>query len=429
MKKILACCLSIILMIGVMSACCASAELEIDIYDNTNLVDLLCAMAREANVNIVVNTKLDNKLQGRIVGKDFFEVLDYLALANNFNYQLVDGTVLVGPADALTQMVFLPVRYANLEDVKKQLSLFIEPGKIEINVENSSIGIDGSKVQIRKAEELIKKADVPVRQILLQVQMIEMIENDAMQLGLSYQMPAISAKGFSNVAGNITWGITSFANELVAKGKVLAHPSLVTVNGRESVVKMVDNYPVMSTVISNSGETSTQVTYRDIGVTFTGTPRINCDADGTEYVSMKIHPIVSSIIDIISSTDGTTKAPQISSREAETTVRVKSGQTIAIGGLLRDTDIDKLQKIPGLGDLPLLGELFKFRDTRKEGVDVCIFVTPTILDMNGNVPQTQELPDKHDSADETQGKTGKGIVSNRVAEILAEFSQENTFGK
>ena len=97
--------------------------------------------------------------------------------------------------------------------------------------------------------------------------------------------------------------------------------------------------------------------------------------------------------------------------------------------MLRDTDIDKLQKIPGLGDLPLLGELFKFRDTRKEGVDVCIFVTPTILDMNGNVPQTQELPDKHYSADETQGKTGKGIVSNRVAEILAEFSQENTFGK
>ena len=426
MKRRLIWLLLTVVLICSMSVAGTAANLDIDVDRDTNLGDLLYAMGREANVNIIINTKLENNVKGYIYGKDFYEALDYLALANNFNYQVINGTVLVGPADALTQMVCFPVRYANLEDIKKQLGLFIESSKIEINVENSSIGIDGSKVQIQKAEQLIKISDVPARQILLQVQMVEMIENDALQLGLNYQMPMVKTMGFSSISSQISWGVASFASEIITKGKVLAHPSLVTINGREAIVKMVDNYPILSTVISNSGETSTTVSYKDIGVTFSGTPRINIDADGAEFVSMKIHPIVSSIVDIISSTDGSTRAPQISSREAETTVRVKSGQTIAIGGLLRDTDIDKLTKIPGLGDLPLLGELFKYRDKRKEAVDVCIFVTPTILDMNGNIPTVQSVPDKQAAAGEAHGK---GVVSDRVAEIFKEFSQANTFGK
>jgi type II secretory pathway component GspD/PulD (secretin) len=95
------------------------------------------------------------------------------------------------------------------------------------------------------------------------------------------------------------------------------------------------------------------------------------NADG--LITMKIHPVVSRITSYI---DG---LPSVGSRESDSTIRVKEGETVVIGGLLQDEDINTMSKVPFLGDLPLVKELFRNRSTSHKKTEITIFITPKIM--------------------------------------------------
>jgi type II secretory pathway component GspD/PulD (secretin) len=99
-------------------------------------------------------------------------------------------------------------------------------------------------------------------------------------------------------------------------------------------------------------------------------PRVNADGN----ITMRIHPVVSTITAVDAQ-----NVPQTSSREAETTVMVKDGETMVIGGLIREEEIKTMSKIPILGDLPLIGELFKHRNTNSRKSEILVVITPRIV--------------------------------------------------
>ena len=102
---------------------------------------------------------------------------------------------------------------------------------------------------------------------------------------------------------------------------------------------------------------------------------------------MVLKPSVSTISQWVES--GNNKAPQISERSAETTVRVKSGETILLGGLLKDEEIKSIRQIPFLAKLPVLGELFKTRSIDKRETEIVIAITPIIVNDEDGKPQVQ----------------------------------------
>jgi len=100
---------------------------------------------------------------------------------------------------------------------------------------------------------------------------------------------------------------------------------------------------------------------------------------------MRVHPVVSTITSI-----GADNLPQTSSREAETTVMIKDGETIVLGGLIRDEMLKTVQEVPILSKLPLVGELFKYHSKSHRHSEIMVFITPHILDENGKMAQAAE---------------------------------------
>jgi type II secretory pathway component GspD/PulD (secretin) len=122
---------------------------------------------------------------------------------------------------------------------------------------------------------------------------------------------------------------------------------------------------------------------RDLGIRLTVVPQIN---DQDEIV-VNIHPEITTLLGYDSLT-AEVKAPRFSTREAVTQVRIKTGQTIAIGGLIRENLVDQKKKIPILGDIPLLEAAFKHTDKTVQKTDLLFFLTVNIVKDQGPLGRT-----------------------------------------
>ncbi|PIW73880.1 MAG: hypothetical protein CO004_03605, partial [bacterium (Candidatus Ratteibacteria) CG_4_8_14_3_um_filter_41_36] len=161
--------------------------------------------------------------------------------------------------------------------------------------------------------------------------------------------------------------------------KILSNPRIATINNQEAIIKVGKSTPVLITTASE-GVAFQSVQYIETGVTLTVTPQITPD----DNVTLKIHPVVSDSLGI-----GPGGAPILATSEATTTVLVKSGQTVVIGGLLKETKPVTTTKVPILGDIPIIGWLFrkKTTGTGEEKRDLMIFITPRVVKQLENPPK------------------------------------------
>ena len=160
-------------------------------------------------------------------------------------------------------------------------------------------------------------------------------------------------------------------NALIANGKakILSRPNVTTVQGREAVINVGSSVPVPKESITNS-TTTTTFEYRDAGIILKYTPRVN--ADGT--ITATIHTEVSTpqyVADL--------KAYRFNTRSADTTVTVRDGEPMIIGGLIGAEESKAVSKIPFLGDLPILGALFRNNKKSKSESELMIFITAHVL--------------------------------------------------
>jgi len=125
-----------------------------------------------------------------------------------------------------------------------------------------------------------------------------------------------------------------------------------------------------STQETATGGVLTSYDYRDVGVILTVTPRIN--KSGT--ISLNVNQEINSLIEFT-----LFNAPVIAKREASAYVTVKDGQTMIIGGIIKDDKTETVHKTPILGDIPFLGRLFQRKDTRSEKTELMVFITPRVV--------------------------------------------------
>lgn len=171
-----------------------------------------------------------------------------------------------------------------------------------------------------------------------------------------------------------------------ASMNVLSAPRILTLNNQEAAISVGQKFPIIKSDVSggnNSGTVSTSLDYYEsIGIQLNVVPQV-C---GDGYISMIVHPAVTDFVKteggVVATSSGTTQTtqyPVLSTREADTQIVLKNGSTIVIGGLLKNSEARTELKVPLFGDIPVLGNLFRRTTSRKEKLDLLIFLTATIV--------------------------------------------------
>jgi len=197
--------------------------------------------------------------------------------------------------------------------------------------------------------------------------------------GTGVNLPASVIYGafrFGRIASNYMFDSTLSAAAQKSKVKVLSDPKVATLNNKEATINITTQIPYTTTETTQTVPpiSTTKVTYLTVGIMLTVTPTINGDG----RVSLKIKPSVSQPSATIAAVAG--GAPGIDMRSADTTVLIKDGETVVIGGLIHDSISEGFFKVPLLGDIPIAGWLLKKKTTSRDRMELLIFVTPRILE-------------------------------------------------
>jgi len=180
---------------------------------------------------------------------------------------------------------------------------------------------------------------------------------------------------FGRITDNLFLDMTISAAEQKGKAKVLSDPKVATLNNKEAKINITTQIPYVTTETTNSTPPiiNTIVKYIETGITLQVTPQVNDDG----RITLKIKPTVSQKSTTI--TPATGGAPGVDTRGVETNVMTMDGETIVIGGLIYDSVSDTVYKVPLLGDIPILGWLFKKKANSRQRIELLIFVTPRIV--------------------------------------------------
>ncbi len=175
---------------------------------------------------------------------------------------------------------------------------------------------------------------------------------------------------------NSRQGLGGVIRALQSKGlfQSLAEPNLVALNGKEASFLAGGEYPYPVAQPSASG-TSITVQFKEFGIRLTFTPTVL----GNDLINLKVRPEVSTLDFSNAITLDGFRLPALSTRRTETEVELADGQTFAIAGLMNNTVNNTMQKIPGIGDIPILGYLFRSRAYQKNQTELVVMITPTIL--------------------------------------------------
>ena len=246
---------------------------------------------------------------------------------------------------------------------------------------------------------LIEMLDKPVPQVLIKVLFLEVTHSDGLDLGVeaffNFENETdivgnfISSKSAGTdfgVAGLTTGGfysllktdleLTIHALAEVGKLEVLSRPSILVRNNEEAIITIGQEVPfIRNSQITNLGQIINTVEYEDIGIILQVTPFINAE----DLVEMSVATEISTLTgDSITISPGV-EAPVFAKRSAETRVVVPSGRTVVIGGLMEDNETETTRKVPILGSIPILGNLFRRKITSKSKTELMIFLTPHVV--------------------------------------------------
>ena len=311
----------------------------------------------------------------------------------------------VPPPPAPPLREFLPVKYGDISEVRGLLGTMVPDVSYNVDVRQNLLIVEGSPGAIDQVRELLAELDRPLDQVMIDLKVVDISDNGQKSLGVQLGQPnapfsvstsfteaAVGQRVVRTPTGptldpltalaipqNVPFSIASFArtpflidatiNFLVTQNeaKILASPRVASISGKPSLIHIGDKYPI---VYFDPRAGQFQVQYVDIGIKLDVTS--NVKADG--YVLIEVRPEVSTLLELINN-----QYPRTAVRIIETNMRVKDGDTIIMGGLIREEDIQNVSKIPLLGDLPILGTLFRNVSVTKNRNEVVVMMTPHIM--------------------------------------------------
>ncbi len=397
---------------------------------NTDIKFVLEALARQSGVNMVVSPDVNGAVSAQLKQLPIEVLLDGLAAAHGFSWDKKGETYIISeksakaeanvqpPPAPLPEMFVWRCRHVKANELTDTLSSMfpnckiatgpsgISP-KLQDPMTNASVAtgaatssssssssnsssesnattiiIYGDSKEVAQAKSLLEQIDVPRSSIAIDVAVTEISSNASKELGLSWSWTDITLNEAASSGiqfGNLTKSPMSFTGALSAlasngSAHLLAQPNISVIDGGCADILIGDR--ILFPKLVSYSDSGTPIYDKDeerVGIYLQIAPRVTED----DEIVLTLYPQVSLVTKYLSTQAG--DYPQISTREARTTVAVKSGATLAIGGLIKDDDIKSVEKIPLLGDLPILGQFFKHSTTTKDRTEIVIFLTPKII--------------------------------------------------
>lgn len=395
----------------------AAPNVTLNVHDG-EVRDVLTAISALSDASIVTDESVRGKITIALDNVPFDTAIKLITSAKGLAYRVVDGVILVSTQENLNKFngsvnVF-KLNYAKAEDVKTALDGLLEgSNKIGIDPITNSIMFSGSSTDEDRVRTAIKAMDVATKQITLEAKIIAINKEDSKNLGINWNWDKIpqnsedSNNGGNNDDDEDFGGVIHFGasyefrfnatlNALFANGKakILATPRIITVPGKEASIFIGDHIPVLTEKIEN-GVTVNTTEYVDAGIKLTYTPLVSED----DMITSAVHTEVSTAA-LVSEI----RNYKITSRTADTYVRMRNGETLVIGGLINEEEQKNIQKIPFLSNIPILGELFKNRSTTKNKTEVMMILTPHITEAGASpaIYDTQSLENEFKDFDDNK---------------------------
>jgi general secretion pathway protein D len=292
---------------------------------------------------------------------------------------------------------FQPIPPPNLEPANQPLAQSVDE-TIGVDRRLNAIVLKGPPERIAVLKQRIAQIDVPVESVVLETIFVELTESGARNVGLDFnnansQLAVATFQTGAYIPPG-TWAgdtLTSaslqaaiYAQVSKGNGRIVSKPRISAQSGSSAKIITGDALPILTSItLSGVNGVSQQVQYVNVGVTLQIAPRVSSDG----FVSSHVFCVVSSV------TGFSQGYPTISQREAETSATVRDGETFVIGGLTQENELSSTEKIPGLGDVPVLGEMFRMRRGTRSKTDLYIVVTPRVVKRGELTPPAAPLPD------------------------------------
>jgi type II secretory pathway component GspD/PulD (secretin) len=255
--------------------------------------------------------------------------------------------------------------------------------KIRVPVGNPYIVVQGTQEELEAVGELISNIDRKLPQIMIEAKIVEINRNKTKDLGVSW---FVGDQEGQISFGEMSLGGTMERQDLVSiriqalekknLGRLVGNPRILTLSGKTAVISVGEKVPYRDIVADSEGNKSFPIKWLDVGVKMGVTPEVTQDG----FIILHVFPKVSTFVEREYVLEGLTfKDPQPSEKSADTTARLRAGETLVIGGLIKSSDMETVTKIPLLGEIPIIGELFTLRKKTHEETELIIFLTPSLV--------------------------------------------------
>ncbi|MCL6135643.1 type IV pilus secretin PilQ [Neisseria meningitidis] len=414
-------------------------------FQDVEIRTILQILAKESGMNIVASDSVNGKMTLSLKDVPWDQALDLVMQARNLDMRQQGNIVNIAPRDellakdkallqaekdiadlgALYSQNF-QLKYKNVEEFRSILrldnadttgnrnTLISGRGSVLIDPATNTLIVTDTRSVIEKFRKLIDELDVPAQQVMIEARIVEAADGFSRDLGVKFGATGkkklkndTSAFGWgvnSGFGGDDKWGaetkinlpITAAANsislvraissgalnlelsasESLSKTKTLANPRVLTQNRKEAKIESGYEIPFTVTSIANGGSsTNTELKKAVLGLTVTP----NITPDGQIIMTVKINKDSPA-----QCASGNQSILCISTKNLNTQAMVENGGTLIVGGIYEEDNGNTLTKVPLLGDIPVIGNLFKTRGKKTDRRELLIFITPRIMGTAGN---------------------------------------------
>ncbi|ENS7180070.1 type IV pilus secretin PilQ [Neisseria gonorrhoeae] len=414
-------------------------------FQDVEIRTILQILAKESGMNIVASDSVNGKMTLSLKDVPWDQALDLVMQARNLDMRQQGNIVNIAPRDELLakDKAFLQaekdiadlgalysqnfqLKYKNVEEFRSILrldnadttgnrnTLVSGRGSVLIDPATNTLIVTDTRSVIEKFRKLIDELDVPAQQVMIEARIVEAADGFSRDLGVKFG--ATGRKKLKNETSAFGWGVNSgfgggnkweaqtkinlpvaaaansislvraissgalnlelSASESLSKTKTLANPRVLTQNRKEAKIESGYEIPFTVTTASGGGNsTNTELKKAVLGLTVTP----NITPDGQIIMTVKINKDSPA-----QCASGSNTILCISTKSLNTQAMVENGGTLIVGGIYEENNGNTLTKVPLLGDIPVIGNLFKTRGKKTDRRELLIFITPRIIDTAGN---------------------------------------------
>ena len=372
---------------------------------NAPLQQVLRSLAELSGKNVVIPGDLKGTVTASIDNVTPEEALNSLLLMNGLIIKNEGSTMIIynakSESDSAKTIKTFKLSYGKSNEIANELKNLTDNVQVASDVGTNSVIVNATPRAMSELEHIIKALDIPEKQVKVEAEVLAVNRSYAKDLGIDWQFKSLTGQaeqrnvydkssktktsylkipedyaGISygkSITGNpYTFFFQAKLNALLSDGKakILAKPNVVTLNGRTAEILIGSKIPVLVEHMEN-GTKTTSIEYKDVGIKLTYTPNVSKNSEITADIIAEVSTpyLVPEM-----------KAYRIVTRQAHTTVRLKSGDMLTIGGLIDKEEANNIRKVPVLGDIPILGKLFQTETESKEESEIIIIIRANILE-------------------------------------------------